>query len=86
MLWIWQLCEAFPGALPTELYREWQRLPPGFLEELLEVRAFASAVQAYQANGGKLENLPPSRLLTMVQEIEFEEAERAMRGASDDDE
>ncbi len=37
------LCAAFPGRLPSEIDAEVARLPAGFLDEVLEARAYRQA-------------------------------------------
>jgi hypothetical protein len=44
-LWIGHLSEQL-GCLPSEAYAEWQRWPFGFLEEVIEARAYAQAHRA----------------------------------------
>ena len=53
--------------MPSEAWREWQRLPAGFMEQVIEYRAYGSAKAVADANpkaaGG---------LVDLVRVIEFE--------------
>ena len=62
-----RLSEEFGGRLPSELFAEQQRLPVGFLEQLLEYRAYASA---YHANEADPKGWTSSPMRTLAQEIE----------------
>ena len=57
-----RLSEEFGGALPSEIIREMQRLPVGFLEQLLEYRNYAAAVRA-NADDEKGWQSSPMRIL-----------------------
>ncbi len=48
-LWVSRMCEAF-SCLPSEIEAEWQRLPVGFLEDIVESRAYERAYSFYKAN------------------------------------
>jgi hypothetical protein len=61
------LCEAFPGRFPTEVLAERDRLPEGFLEDLLEARAYERAFWIYRANPKAT-----GEMVQQVQRIEFE--------------
>jgi hypothetical protein len=70
------LSEEFGGALPSAIWAEVLRLPAGFLEQLIEYRAYAAAKQVYaqnpKAEGG---------LVDLVKVIEFELAQEAIADA-----
>lgn len=70
-----RLCEEFPGRLPTEIYAEQQRLPAGFLEEIIESRLFARAYFANQADPQRWQS-SPMRIAAM--ELEHELAQEEM--------
>lgn len=48
---IGRFCEEFPAYGPEEAYLAWQRLPVGFLEEIIEGRAYAAAKAALDRAG-----------------------------------
>lgn len=54
--------------MPSAIFAEMQRLPVGFLEQLLEYRAFANAKAANDADPGGWEK---SEMRTLAQEIEM---------------
>lgn len=62
-----RLCEEF-HCLPSAAWREWQALPAGFLETILEFRAYARAKAAYDARGQKTYEPP---LTDLVLEHDF---------------
>ncbi len=66
------LVEAFPGRFPSEILGELRRLPAGFLEEVIEARAYRSIKSVVEAADSKeaRERLPTSRLYRLVEEIE----------------
>jgi len=63
---IGRICQEF-HCLPSAAVREWDALPAGFLETILEYRAYAYAKAAYDAKGQR--NDPP--LTDMVTEHDF---------------
>lgn len=67
-LWVSRMCEAF-SCLPSEIERERLRLPAGFLESVLETRAYERAHAAYEANP-KAAN--KTGLLKLAEVITFE--------------
>jgi hypothetical protein len=69
---IGRLCEEF-SCLPSAAWREWQRLPAGCLEQVIEYRAFARAYQVYQANPKA-----QGEMVQLVKVIEFEEVQREL--------
>jgi hypothetical protein len=48
--YIGRLSEEFGGALPTAIAAEQHRLPVGFLEQVIEYRAYAAAYQTFRSN------------------------------------
>ena len=71
-MWVASLCEAFPGRFPTEVLAEYDRLPTGFLEEVLEAGAYREAKARTDAADTKaaVKHLPTTRLYKLVQEID----------------
>lgn len=70
-----RVCEEF-GCLPSHSIREWQTLPAGWLDEILEIRAFRRAVEAYRRaeqmdEGAEKNRILAHPLVQMVREIEF---------------
>lgn len=68
------MCDEF-SCLPSEAYAEWQRLPVGMLEEIIEARHYARAKQAIEGATGKEAREAVRRaspLATLADEIEFE--------------
>lgn len=64
-----RLSEEFGGALPSAIAAEKRRLPMGFLEQLIEYRAYAQAHAANEADPKGWNSTPMRRL---VKEIEHE--------------
>jgi hypothetical protein len=68
---IGRLSEEFGGRLPSEIVRELERVPVGFLEQIVEYRAYAYAKAQNDADeSGKGWTSTPMR--TLAQEIEME--------------
>jgi hypothetical protein len=63
---IGRICEEF-HCLPSAAWREWRNLPAGFLETILDDRAYARAKATYDAKGQRYE--PP--LTDLVTEHDF---------------
>ena len=63
------MSEEFGGALPTAIWAEQQRLPVGFLERVIEYRAYAHAVALNEADPRGWKN---SDLRTLAKTIELE--------------
>ena len=63
-----RLCEEFPGRLPSEIHAEIERLPDGFLFDVIEMRAYAGTKRAYDVS----EKQQDESLLDLVKEIEAE--------------
>jgi hypothetical protein len=65
------LLEAFPGRFPTEIVAEIKRLPVGWLDEVLEAKAYRSAKAMVDAADTKAaqERLPTTALYELVKEI-----------------
>lgn len=63
------MCQAFPGRFPTEVFAERDRLPEGFLEEVIEAGYYERAFEVHEhnprASGG---------LIDIIQTLEFEDA------------
>jgi len=55
--------------LPSAIWAELQRLPAGFLQQVIEYRHYAAAVAA---NAADPKGASSSPLRTLAQEIEFE--------------
>lgn len=70
MHWIGRLCEEF-HCLPSEAYREWRRVPAGFLEEILEGRAYRAAKRVYD-RAATAADVPDDPMIDLVKAIEFE--------------
>jgi len=72
--YVGRLCEEFPALKPSDVLAERARLPEGFLEEIIESRAYARALATNQgdpdANGWR-----SSPIRTLAREIEHELAE-----------
>ena len=91
-LYLADLCEAFPGRLPSEVVAEVERLPVGLLEEVLEARAYRHAVAMRESAeqsaspAEAIKRLPRTRLLGLVPEIDMAVAmERRGDGVHSDD-
>lgn len=65
------LCEEF-GCLPSEAFREWLRSPVGFLEDVIETRAYRQAKAMTDAadTPEAAKRLPTTPLFRLVQEID----------------
>jgi len=72
-----RMSEEFGGALVSDIIREQQRLPVGFLDQLLEYRAYAYAKAANAADPKGWDSSPMRRL---AQEIEMELAAEDIDG------
>jgi hypothetical protein len=68
------LIEAFPGRLPSEIEAEIERQPVGFLEEVLEARAYRQAKDMTEAadTPDARKRLPRTPLFELVPVIEGE--------------
>jgi len=67
--YIGRLSEEFGGALPSVILRELQRLPVGFMEQVIEYRRYAEAVATNTAHP---EGWDTSPMRTLAMEIEHE--------------
>ena len=67
------MCEEFGDILPSEALRELDRVPVGFVEDVMEARAYARAKAVYESatTATAVAALPSSPLITLVREIEF---------------
>lgn len=72
-----RLSEEFGGAFPTAIMAEQQRLPVGFLEQIVEYRAYVAAYAANEANAPGWETSP---LRTLGRRIEMRLAQEAIDG------
>jgi hypothetical protein len=66
-----RLSQEFGGALPTAIAAEQHRLPVGFLEQVIEYRAYAAAYQTFRSHPtaeGELVNLARQIEAALVQE------------------
>lgn len=62
-----RLSEEFGGALPSVIAAELQRLPVGFLEQIVEYRSYAAA---FAANAADPKGWASSPMRTRVKDIE----------------
>jgi hypothetical protein len=62
-----RICESF-HCLPSAAWREWRNLPVGFMETILDYRAYARAKATYDARG-QTSHDPP--LMDLVMEHDF---------------
>lgn len=76
-----RLSEEFGGVLPSVIVEEQQRLPVGFLEQVIEYRAYAAAHAANEVDAPGWEKSP---MRTMARQIEMalaqEEIDRQTNG------
>lgn len=75
--YIGRLSEEFGGALPSVIWQERQRLPAGFMEQIIEYRRYA---EAFAANQVQPEGWRSSPLRTIAMEIEHELAAEEIDG------
>ncbi len=68
-VWIGRLCEEF-HCLPSEAWEEMRRHPDGWLETLIEARAYTRA-KAVVDSAKKPEDIPREPIYGLVREIEF---------------
>lgn len=66
--YVGRLSEEFGGALPSVIAEEQRRLPVGFLEQVIEYRAYASAHAANEADAPGWER---SDLRTLAMQIKM---------------
>lgn len=72
-LWIGQIAEAF-NCRPSQAYEEWLQAPAGFLEEIIEARAFRDlyiAVTRASTADARTAITQGSELGALAGEIEF---------------
>ena len=75
--WIGRICEEF-HCLPSEAMREWRTSPAGFLEDVMEARAYAQAWA--MVDGAKsAKDIPSSPLTDLAITIRRELAEDELR-------
>lgn len=68
-----RLCEEF-GYRPEEAWRAWRTAPEGFLEQVMEARAYA-ATKAAQDRATTRKEQPTGATADLVREIELELAQ-----------
>lgn len=61
------LSEHFGGALPSAIFAEQQRLPVGFLEQLIEYRVYAAAHHANIVDEKGFDSTPMRRQAKEIQ-------------------
>lgn len=66
-LWVGRLCEAFQ-CLPSAALAEYDRLPVGVLEEIIEARAFAR-MKGIVDRARRPEDIPDSPLADLVKAV-----------------
>jgi len=72
------LMEVFPGRTPSEIAAEMRRQPVGYLDDVLEARAYVKAYRYYRGVKDKSE-LPTDRpMLNTVREMVFQIAGEAL--------
>lgn len=77
MFWADLLFEVFPGRFRSEIEAELDRLPIGWLNEVLEARAYRQAKQMREAAeqssnpGEAIKALPQTKLMGLVPDIEW---------------
>lgn len=78
--WLSRVCEEF-HCLPSEAWREQQRLPVGLLEEIIEARAYASLKMMFDSatTAEAHSALPDTPLMVLVMQITAEVAQEQMR-------
>jgi hypothetical protein len=78
------LMDVFPGRLFSEIRAEINRLPIGFLEEVLEARAYRQAKQMTDAadTPDARKRLPKGGFFQLVPEIEAELVEEELGGGN----
>lgn len=77
---IGRLSEEFGGALPDAVFECWQRMPIGFMERLIEYRAYAATKAAKDRHDNPTAT---SELWQLVTEIEHEIATEDIRSRSE---
>ena len=73
------MSEEFGGALPTVIWAEQQRLPVGFLEQIIEYRRYAEAYAANQVDGSS-DGWRSTPMRTLAKELEHALAEEELDG------
>lgn len=70
------MCDEFPCLSPTTALREWQQLPVGTLEDVIEARHYARLKALHDAatTPAAHEALPRSGLMDLVKVITYERA------------
>lgn len=69
------MCDVFKGRLPSEIVAELERVPVGFLEEVVEAMAYESAYRFYKAQPDTKDR---SELVQLAKVHTFELAKEAI--------
>jgi hypothetical protein len=77
-----RVCEEF-ACVPSVALAEVDRLPAGFLEDVIEARSFGVAYDIVQRSEPK--DIPDTPMVKLVQEIDLDVALREMKGGGDGD-
>lgn len=77
-LTIGRMCQTF-HCLPSQALREWRLAPDGWLEEVMEALAYASAKQLYDA-ADKKTDLPRDAMIDSVVTTEMRIAHKDIYG------
>ncbi len=75
------MCEEFPYT-PEQALAAWERAPEGFLEQVMEARAYARTKAACDAATSRKER-PTGPLADLVTDIEFALAHEEMESTAD---
>ena len=75
------LCEAFPGRLPSEIQAEIDQQPAGFLEEILEAKAYRKVKEMRDAADTQEARmrLPKTPLFLLASQIDMDLAAEALK-------
>jgi hypothetical protein len=75
------LCEEF-DCLPSQALREYLRAPDGFLEQVIEAKAYAAAKRLYEeaCAAGRASDLSVDGLVGDVMQNEAELVQEALKG------
>lgn len=67
--WIGRICEEF-HCLPSEAWREWQLTPVGWIERVMEARAYAATKRLRDAAKDE-KHMPTGPMSDRVKQIQF---------------
>lgn len=75
------MSEEFGGALPTAIFEEQQKLPPGFLEQIVEYRTYAWAhgLVTSATTSEATKALPRHPMVQLARLIEMENAKEDIK-------